>query len=494
MLEFLRKNSVKIVYAIVISFVVTTFMGVVFFNNSFKQSSNIGRMQNDVNSAIAMIGELPVSRELFFLELRRLQSQLPQSTPITNSISEMLQLNALSRAIENRLLIEASQTQKVSVSRSEINTALFSVMEQFGVSNKDDLKKAIFDSGGSYDDMIRQLKTDIMASKTKQAILNSVNLTELDIEKSRYKYRLLELFVSNRSTSNVVLDDQVVYDRAMKIRNKISDSTTFAQEVGVQRQVPAKTITPRWVTLNQLQPDLARAVYSMNLQEISQPIRTMTGYFIIELSGMNELSVTQQVGEDKLRNDWRDNVFYGYLFQRQNNREIRILDPGLNALKYKSEGRIDEAIDAYQGVISQNPASPYPNLLIAQLCLSKGDIAAAKQWLLKGEIKESLLSETIVLPEIHVMLAEIYNQEGLLTKRDSKYDKLIKDSNKNMALLTYLKDVFEKSQDNSRLKKVNKLIEQAKVSENVIEEAKELSRQGNNAFFDELKVTKNIEN
>ena len=108
--------------------------------------------------------------------------------------------------------------------------------------------------------------------------------------------------------------------------------------------------------------------------------------------------------------------------------------------------------------MSQDPSNPYPNLLIAQLHLIKGDVANAKQWLLKGVIKESLINDTIVLPEIHVLLAEIYNQEGLIGKRDNKYDDLIKDSNKNMALLNYLKGMFEKSKDTQRLKKVKNLI------------------------------------
>ena len=47
MLSFLRNNSIKIVYGIIISFVVTTFMGVVFFNDSFKTSKDVQQRQLD---------------------------------------------------------------------------------------------------------------------------------------------------------------------------------------------------------------------------------------------------------------------------------------------------------------------------------------------------------------------------------------------------------------------------------------------------------------
>ena len=51
----------------------------------------------------------------------------------------------------------------------------------------------------------------------------------------------------------------------------------------------------------------------------------------------------------------------------------------LRAVKLKNEGRIDDAIQAYMGAVSQDASSPYPNLFIAQLYLLKGDVANAKQ-------------------------------------------------------------------------------------------------------------------
>ena len=495
MLSFLRNNSVKIVYGIVISFVVTTFMGVVFFNESFQSSKDTTQIQNDRESAVAIIGDTPVSNQMFQLEYRRLQSQIPKGTQINNTILEQLQINAIGLAVENTLLLEAGKKQGVKATRSEVNTALFSVMDQFGVDSKKALKGAIESSGGSYASMLNQLKNDIIASKTKRAILSSVSINDLDIEKNKFKYQIRELFISKRTTNNIVINDQELYDNAMAIRSRITDSETFIKEkylIDLKINPKEKTFPPRWVTINQIQPEIARAIYSMNIKEISQPIRTINGYFILELSDKSELSVTQQITEENLLKGWENNTFYSFLYDTQNGRDIRILDPNLKALKFKSEGRFDEAIEAYQAVMSQDPSNPYPNLLIAQLHLIKGDVANAKQWLLKGVIKESLISDTIVLPEIHVLLAEIYNQEGLIGKRDNKYDDLIKDSNKNMALLNYLKGMFEKSKDTQRLKKVKNLIAQASVTTNIIEDASALTKEKNSDFLNEIESSETV--
>ena len=112
MLSFLRNNSIKIVYGIIISFIVTTFMGVVFFNDSFKTSKDVQQRQLDRQSAVALIGEDPVPRQMFLLETRRLASQLPEDVQMNNNIVEMIQLNALNKAIENTLLLEMGKKQK----------------------------------------------------------------------------------------------------------------------------------------------------------------------------------------------------------------------------------------------------------------------------------------------------------------------------------------------------------------------------------------------
>ena len=104
MLSFLRKNSIKIVYGIIIAFVVTTFMGVVFFNDSFQASKDIKQRQLDRQAAVATIGDIPVSQQVYLLEYRRLQASIPKDVKVNNNLLEIIQLNSLNEAIQNTLL------------------------------------------------------------------------------------------------------------------------------------------------------------------------------------------------------------------------------------------------------------------------------------------------------------------------------------------------------------------------------------------------------
>ena len=488
MLSFLRNNSVKIVYGIVISFVVTTFMGVVFFNESFQASKDIKQRQLDRQAAVATIGDIPVSQQVYLLEYRRLQASIPKDVKVNNNLLEIIQLNSLNNAIQNTLLLEIGKGQKVKATRAEVNASLYSVMDQFEVSSKKELKVAIREAGGSYESMLYQLKNDIIASKIQQSILRSVEITDLDIKNLAFKYNVKEMFVSKRTTDNVLIEEEALYKKAMDMRAKISDSTSFDHEL---RQIQSeygvsKNIGTNWIRINEVLPDLARAIYSMNIKEISQPIRTLNGYYIIELKDKEALSVTQQVSEGPLKQAWEREVLYAFLYDIQEGREIKILDPNLKALKLKNEGRFDEAIEAYQGAISQDPSNPYPNVLIAQLYLMKGDVSNAKQSLLKAEIKESLISDQVVLPEIHVLLAEIYKEEGFASKREQQLDKLLNDKGSNLDVLTYLKQVFEGSKDDKRLALVNELIKEKTSTKDVIQDVSNLSKEADDNFLKEL--------
>ena len=128
------------------------------------------------------------------------------------------------------MLLEAGKKQGVKATRSEVNTALFSVMDQFGVDSKKALKGAIESSGGSYASMLNQLKNDIIASKTKRAILSSVSINDLDIEKNKFKYQIRELFISNEQQTILLL----------MIRNFMTMQWPFDQELQTQKHLLKK--------------------------------------------------------------------------------------------------------------------------------------------------------------------------------------------------------------------------------------------------------------
>jgi hypothetical protein len=479
MLSFLRNNSLKIVYGIVIAFVVTTFMGAIFFNDAFKQSSRQEKLQSDRKNAIALVGTIPITNALFQLEAQRIQSTIPKGTQLNAQIIDAIKLNALSKAVESALLIHAANDQKVKVTRKEVNRVLLSVMDQFKVTSKKELKQAIAQQGGDYNELLYQLKNDIRANKLKTGIMQSVALQDGDTKSAQYKYKIKELFIPLYTTQNVKIDSDVLYQQVSTLRQGVLNSEDLTREINSMNQHYGRQHSGDaiWLTVNRIMPDLARPLSSLNKNEISQPILTRNGYFILELLDKQALVPSENITDDALLSAWKNNVFYSYLGSIRGDKEIKLLDPNLRALKAKSEGNLDGAIEAYQSLVSNNPSNPYPHYLIAQINLMKGDAQAAKQELLKAEIKESLLNGQVFVPEVHLLLAQLYDSDKFTKKRDAQYDKLIKNNNNNVQLLTYLQTVFKEKKDTVREAKVADLLKQASATNNIIQDASALTKE-----------------
>ena len=136
---------------------------------------------------------------MYQLELQRLQVSIPKEITITEQLVEQIQLQALSSAIQNRLLLSLGKKQKTKASRSEVDAAMINVYEQFDVNNKGDLKQVIRQAGGSYESLVNQIKDDIIAAKTKQAIQQMAVISENDRLYFGKLFEVKEIFISNIS-------------------------------------------------------------------------------------------------------------------------------------------------------------------------------------------------------------------------------------------------------------------------------------------------------
>ena len=135
----------RIVVTIISSLIITTILGVIYFNQSFKGSVNTTKMQGDINNSIATIGDnLFITNQAYALELRRASAEIrKKSIEMNSQISSKIQLSALNQAIKSALLLEAANEQNLKVSRKELNNSMLPVFDQFNVSSKSELKKEV---------------------------------------------------------------------------------------------------------------------------------------------------------------------------------------------------------------------------------------------------------------------------------------------------------------------------------------------------------------
>lgn len=456
MLGFLRNNSAKIVWGIIITFIVTTFLGVIFFNDSFQASRNVQQQRMDRDSAVALIGELPVTKTVYQLAFNRILRSLSDDLAMTNQRQELLQLNALNRAVEDTLLLQLEDFSKIRVTKNEIDAFLLPYFESYGVGSKGELKTALAERGESYSQLLSVINQDIKIQKIRMAIQQTVTVNDEDMANRSKMFLMKAIIVSSFPSPNVTLDDEALYAKASAIRDAIHDEASFDQQLSLVS--PNDTHDYQWVPMTGFTPDMARSVAGLSPNEVSQPIKFINGFAIVSLSDVKD-AVTPSITVDQLKSEWTKNTLTSVVVHAQRGRAVKILNPQLKALTFKAQGRFDEAIMAYRGLMSNDPSNPYPNLYIAELQLMMGDVSSAKQSLLKAEIKESLVSDSVIIPQIHLMLADIYHDQKFPAKRNQQYDRLLS-ADSSVELLTYLKDKFKSLNDDTRLSKATALIDE----------------------------------
>lgn len=461
MLKFFRRNKVNIVVFIVISFIVTTILGTIFYNQSFNDQPDSGPSIQALNQAVAKIGDdILISNQLYQLELQRLQASIPTDQPITSTLVTHIQLQALTNAVNARLFLEAAEKNNIKATKKDVESFILPVYDQYNVSTKKELKSLLKQIGGSYNHLVSQLKDDIKINKMQSAILNQVALTDEDKQNINQLYTIRAMFFSNIASENTLIADESLRKTVDAVRTQISDSESFVNLMTAYLSTPNHSIrvyqNPISIRESQLIPDIIRVIRTLHPNEISSPIAYMGGYAIVELIEQSSVSEDQLITEEDLLVSWKNLVKNMMVTTFRKNRPIQILDLPLKALHLLNNGQFDEAILVYQQLSSQDPSNPIPHLYIAQVYLALKNLANAKQEALKAEIKASILTENALIPDIYFLLATIYEQEGLIEKQMMQLDTIL-DRSEDIVILEKLRPLFES--DQNRLEKLNKKID-----------------------------------
>ena len=81
--------------------------------------------RSELENSIALIGtDIPVTKSTYGLQLNRITQSLPKDIKLNTQLNEMIQIRALSQAIENTLLLKHANEINIKTTRADINDAL----------------------------------------------------------------------------------------------------------------------------------------------------------------------------------------------------------------------------------------------------------------------------------------------------------------------------------------------------------------------------------
>lgn len=247
------------------------------------------------------------------LKLMIISSGLPN----TKEIQERLQGQVLNMLIEEKLQVQEARQQGITVTQEEIDTG-FATIATNNQLEPARFKALLQQDGIRVRTLENQIRSQIAWGKVVQRKLRpQIDISESDIDAreqlvassiGKTQYQVAQIFLPVDSAAN----DAEVKELAERLRVEMTQKNAPFPQVAQQfsqEAAAARGGDLGWVQEGQLPDALNAALAEMNEGELSQPIRSLTGYHLVLLRGKRQVQqenlptrdqLMQQIGTERL--------------------------------------------------------------------------------------------------------------------------------------------------------------------------------------------------
>ncbi len=337
---------------------------IVFSHLSFAQINFIDRIAVIVEDGIIMESEVNEALEAAIDNLKKSNNQIPPREFLFNGVIEKL--------VMDEILLQKANRFGIRVGDQELNEALISIANQENLNLKE-FKEKIEREGNTFKSFRSNVKKEIIIRRVQsglvrpkivisdQEIRNYINSSEGEsLISTEYKIDQILLKVSNNSGNSSYANTSM---KAKKIIEEINEGLEFEDAIikfsDLRDQDNYGGIF--WKKASEIPSLFEKKIKSMQLNDISEPIKSGAGVHIIKLSGIRgdsikieEQSLIQHIlietSEIRSPKQAKDLIFE--LYERAKQEDLGILarvysdDPGskLNSgkLDWAPEGVYDK--------------------------------------------------------------------------------------------------------------------------------------------------------
>lgn len=228
--------------------------------------------------------------------------------PRNDDVRRNIAPEVLRGLIEDKLKIQAATAAGIKVSDEEIRRALASVAGQNNIS-VDEFTGALAQQGVEKETLESQIQAEIAWQKyveLKLAPNIDVSSSEVDRLEAQIKdtqnrtgYLVAEIFLPVESAA----DDDKAKNFGNDLIKQLADGTKFSS---LAHSFSASASANRggdlgWQTMEQMPPEIARIIKVMRAGQVSKPMRTLRGYYILFLRDTRTLQGDAVPGRAQLQ-------------------------------------------------------------------------------------------------------------------------------------------------------------------------------------------------
>ena len=435
--------------------IISLFTGLFFFQSLEEQAAT---SKDPSDRAIATLGTLSIKKTVFYRSIDQILSQSPQIAANffkqDPELIEQVFLIAWQEALRFELLLNESKNRKIVLSKQQKQDLIKPMLEEAGLASKKALVERMKASGLRKSQVESSINDFLKVAYMRQFYRNEAQISDSMLPFLNTRYNLEQVAVSSTLPFNKLQDQLSALKKAL-IKNQSLNE--FKEDPKVFELSKSNL---GWRDFLDISSRMREALMLLEIKEWSTPVFVNNKYYFFKILEKEKLKTKIDINNKDIIANLEQKKYLKYienLLQRDfGDAELETFDPVLELVLAKQKNNKEEAVLAYQKLISNSPSNPVFYLGLARLYYQSGQLDEALDWYEKADIVSDLdLSYSLI--QLHLEYAQLLKEKKRHKAVLKQYDRAIERAS---ALNEYkmLLSVFEAQNDKKRIKRVKQAI------------------------------------
>ena len=369
----------KIKYIFLIFFLITN------FNENLKSQ--------DIQAIAVIVNDEVISR--YDVNQRVRLILVTSGIPATEENVKRIEEQAIKALIDEKIQIQEAIKLEVPDSPDEINLMLDNIARG-NQTTAEGILESITSKGVNSETLLNQIKSELLWNKIVRGRFGSyINISDEEVNIiydrtiqniNNSQYDISEIFIGFEDESEEKEAKELTERLTEQLKNEIAFEPVAQQFSQASSSGQGGFIG--WVSEGQLDPDIISNIKNLEIGSVSNPIKTVNGYYIIKLNGKSEeggknpmknqydlISVSFNIEDKIMAQDFSDNFIsckrLDGLLENYNQKEVNVI--GKRLLQELPQELHKELLEKNAGN-TLSPRFSEENIDIILICDRKDDI------------------------------------------------------------------------------------------------------------------------
>lgn len=291
----------------------------------------------------------------YWQQIEREQGRLP------GRAIETVRYQALDSLVDSVVISQEMAKRKLSASKAEVDAELQRIINVF--PSEETYKEQLQQAGVSEDLLRAQLAEEVKFNKLQQEIIGHLPVSEQEIKDLYESVRVSHILVSPAGAEEE--DWALAEEEAWNVYGQatVENFAELAENISKDSSA-TRGGDLGFIYKGQTVPEFEEAAFSLNVGEISEPVRSAFGYHIITVTERidaegEEFEEMKPLLEDEIRRQKGQADLQAWLEEARSQAEVVVIDYQLNAYAKMEEENYEEAVHYYKLAIEEQPNDGY---------------------------------------------------------------------------------------------------------------------------------------